>query len=153
MVNHPCFGGMGAREDGMLCSILVSVRSTSSIPSSVPSSSAGARLSRSGNGVDSQWVAFCSSPNTATAWAITGTKRATAAGDVISLILLRRVSNPAERKETGTDAMVVVTLWSGYMRPNPSSWSKPRCFFIHHIPHTPVTLEKSRSIPLMSNNP
>ena len=66
----------------MLCSIRVRVRSTNSMPSLLERSSVGARFSKIARGVDSQCVAFCSSPNTATAWAITGTKRATKIGDV-----------------------------------------------------------------------
>ena len=66
-------------QDGILCSIRVRVRSIAAIPSSVASSSAGVRSPRIGNGVDSQCVAFCSSPNTATAWAITGTRLETTA--------------------------------------------------------------------------
>jgi hypothetical protein len=46
------------------------------------SNSAGVRFPRSSRGVDNQCVAFCSSPNTATAWAITGTRRTTMPGDV-----------------------------------------------------------------------
>src|ERR1017187_7083182 len=69
----------------MLCSIRVRVRSTNSMPSSLERSTVGARFSRIARGVDSQCVAFCSSPNTATAWAITGTRRATTIGDVTIL--------------------------------------------------------------------
>ena len=70
---------------GMLCSMRVRVRSTRAIPSLLASSSVGARFPRITSGVDSQCVAFPSSPNTATAWAITGTKSETRLGDVTIL--------------------------------------------------------------------
>src|SRR6266567_3204587 len=59
----------------------VSVCSTNAIPSLSTSSSVGARSPRICSGVNTQCVAFCSSPNTATAWAITGTRLITL-GDV-----------------------------------------------------------------------
>jgi len=68
----------------MLCSMRVSVRSTSSMPSLVANRSVGVRLSNRARGLDSQCVAFCSSPNTATACAMPGTRRARGSTEVIS---------------------------------------------------------------------
>ena len=91
----------------MLYSIRVNVCSTSASPSLLASSSAGVRFPRNARGVDSQCVAFCSSPNTATAWAITGTRRATTLGDVttrfyrespVRMSLRSRVHLPTSRR-------------------------------------------------------
>src|ERR1017187_2472745 len=82
-----------SHQDGMLCSIRVRVRSTNAMPSLLTSNSAGVRSPRIPKGVDSQCVAFCSSPKTATAWAITGTRRATTAGDV-TILILRGIAGP-----------------------------------------------------------
>src|SRR4051812_32387702 len=53
------------------------------MPSSESSKSDGGRLSNSGKGVASQWDALCSSPNTATACATTGTMRLTESCEAI----------------------------------------------------------------------
>src|ERR1017187_8637853 len=75
--------GQDGHQEGMLCSMRVSVRSTSSMPSLVANSSVGVWLSNRARGVDSQCVAFCSSPNTATACAMTGTRRVRGSAEVI----------------------------------------------------------------------
>lgn len=62
----------------------VSVCSTRAKPSAVTSKSAGARFPKISRGEDSQCEALCSSPNTATAGAITGTRLATTVDDVMT---------------------------------------------------------------------
>src|ERR1039458_9895461 len=69
------------RHMRILSSIRISVRSTRPMPSSLSKSSAGARSSKTASGVDSQCAAFSSSPNMATACAITRTKPATTISD------------------------------------------------------------------------
>src|SRR5690349_2287598 len=61
----------------MLCSMRVRICSTSAIPSSLKSNSAGVRFPISANGVCNQCVALCSLPNTPIACPITGTARTT----------------------------------------------------------------------------
>jgi hypothetical protein len=76
-INGPANSKHPPYQEGRLCSIRVSVSSTRASPSSVSISSWGDRLEKNGKGVAIQCVAFCSSPNTAKACAITGTRRLT----------------------------------------------------------------------------
>jgi hypothetical protein len=104
----------------------VSVRWTISMPSLVTKSSVGVRLSNKASGVDSQCVAFCSSPNTATACAMTGTRRARGSAEVIrSLFYLwegffrvlpaedRKTSNALENRSARLPARRKVALIFG----------------------------------------
>jgi len=107
----------------------VRVRSTKAIPSLLASSSVGVRFPRTSSGVDNQCVAFFSSPNTATAWAITGTRTATTLGDVTILFYCelrfeacRRWYCRAERPGRG----ISVTWHLGVSRPTRRSGAGKR---------------------------
>ena len=89
-------------QDGMLCSMRVRVRSTKAIPSLLARSSVGERFARISSGVDNQCVALRSSPNTATAWAITGTREATTLDDVTILFYCE---SPFECSAAGIDPL------------------------------------------------